>query len=228
MSIGFRAYFEIPRPDTTIILSFAGLPVANIADNMNRMYCVDSAIRSLNGLPLLGPAYTVKVCPGDNLVIHKALHRAKPGDILVIDGGGYTERSLIGEIVVRQSIAIGLGGWLIDGMVRDIEEIARLPMPVYARGVSPCGPYKNGPGEIGVPVCIGGQVVMPGDIIVGDQDGVVVVRSADAVELAELARRQNEREKKVLKDIANGIMDTGWIERFCEEKGLEVHDGPYL
>lgn len=222
MGIGFRAYRGITRPDRALIERFAGLPVANIADNMNRLYCVDAAIKSINGVPLLGCAFTVKTAPGDNLMIHKAMHMARPGDILVVDGGGYMERALIGEIMVTQSAVLGLGGWVLDGMIRDGDDIRGKSVPVYARGVIPRGPYKNGPGEINVPVCIGGQVVLPGDILVGDGDGIVVIRPEDAPALAQAAREQFQREQKTLEDVGNGIIDTGWIEESCAAKHLEI------
>lgn len=222
MAIGFRAYCCIKRPERALIDQFAGLPVANIADNMNRLYCVDTAIKPVNAIPLLGCAFTVKTAPGDNLMIHKAMHMAQPGDILVIDGGGYLERALIGGIMVNQSVTLKLGGWVLDGAVRDSCDMQSLPVPVYARGVTPSGPYKNGPGEINVPVCIGGQVVLPGDILVGDADGIVVIHPEDAPALAQAAQAQFLREEQTVRDVRNGRIDTGWIEQACTAKNLEI------
>ena len=222
MAIGMRMYGAPRRPAREWIEAFRDVPVANIADNMNRLYCVDTAIKPMNRGRLLGCAYTVKAPAGDNLMIHKALHSAAPGDILVVDGGGYSGRALIGGIMLNQSATRGLGGWLIDGVVRDRDEVEASDMPLYARGYQPNGPYKNGPGEINVPVCVGGQVVLPGDIIVGDADGVVIIHPWDAVELARKARAQKEREANVLVDVHNGILDTEWIERFCADKQLEI------
>lgn len=222
MSIGFRAYRSIVRPERKLIEAFSGIPVPNIADHMNRLYCIDTAIKPMNKGKLLGCAYTVKTAPGDNLMIHKAMHMAMPGDILVVDGGGYMERALIGGIMANQSVVLKLGGWLIDGVVRDREEIESLNIPLYGRGYNPRGPYKNGPGEINVPVCIGGQVVMPGDIIVGDADGVVIVRPQDAEKLAVDALNHMYDEAKTLADIHNGIIDTAWIEKSCKDRNLEI------
>lgn len=222
MAIGFRVCHSIKRPEESLIRLFEGLPVANIADNMNRLYCVDAAIKSLNGLPLLGCAFTVKTAPGDNLMIHKAMHLARPGDIMVVDGGGYPNRALIGGIMAAQSVSLHLGGWVLDGAVRDRADMRAQPIPVYARSVIPSGPYKNGPGEINVPVCIGGQVVLPGDILVGDEDGIVVIRPEDAPTLAEAARAQFLRERKTFQDIQAGIIDTAWIEEACAAKNLEI------
>lgn len=222
MAIGFRAYRGVKRPARALIEQFAGLPVANIADNMNRLYCVSAAIKSINGIPLLGCAFTVKTAPGDNLMIHKAMHMAQPGDILAVDGGGYLERALIGGIMVNQSITLKLGGWVLDGAVRDGADMRSLPIPVYARGTVPSGPYKNGPGEINVPVCIGGQAVLPGDILVGDADGIVVIHPEDAPALARAARAQFLREERTVRDVRSGIIDTGWIEQSCTAKNLEI------
>ena len=224
MAVGFRAYRSITRPDPRLIEAFRGIPVPNIADHMNRLYCVDTANKPMNKGRLLGCAYTVKTAPGDNLMIHKAMHMAQPGDILVVDGDGYMERALMGGIMANQSISLGLGGWLIDGVIRDKDEIEELNIPLYARGYNPRGPYKNGPGEINVPVCIGGQVVLPGDIIVGDADGVVVIRPEDASLLAKERRAHQLGEEKTLENVRKGVLDTEWIEKSCREKQLEIID----
>lgn len=218
--IGFREFTDIRRPAPELIRRFAGIPVANIADNMNRIYCVDAAIKPYNDKPLLGPAFTVKVPMGDNLMFHRALDLAQPGDVLVIDGAGGLERSLCGEIMMRYAMSRGLGGFLLDGCIRDVSAVRELDLPVFARGVTPQGPYKFGPGEINVPVCIGGIAVLPGDIVIGDADGVVVVRPEDAPQLAELARKHNAGEEKTFRQIANGSFDHSWVESTLTQKGL--------
>lgn len=220
-SVGFRIFPEPKRPSKELMELFRGLPVANIADNMGRLYCVDTAIRNLNGRMMLGPAFTVKACPGDNLMIHKAMQLAKPGDVIMVDGNGYMERSLAGDIMMTNAVKLGFGGFVFDGAIRDIDGIEKLSVPVYARGVQPRGPYKNGPGEINVPVCIGGQVVMPGDIVVGDLDGIVVIRPNDAEEVAALAKAQFKKEEQAMKDIAAGTFDVAWIDKALNEKGAK-------
>lgn len=156
------------------------IPTANIADAQERL----GVPRNINPIGLdsrlVGLAYTVQTRPGDNLFVHKALDRAAAGDILVIDGGGDTSRALIGDLIALKARHNGIAGFVIDGAVRDAVEIAALGVPVFAAGVTPAGPYKHGPGRLGTPVAIGGVVVSPGDLIVGDSDGVVVVPAADA------------------------------------------------
>ena len=180
MSIGSRIYTKIDRPDPALLARLAKVPVANLDDNMGRLYAVDAGIRPMNQCPLCGPAFTVKCPSGDNLLFHHAMDLAQPGDILVISGIGGGDRSFSGEMMVQYAKMKKLGGFVIEGTVRDMDAYADAGFAVYARGIQPNGPYKNGPGEINVPVAIGGQAVMPGDILVGDADGIVVIPAADA------------------------------------------------
>jgi RraA family protein len=196
--INNRIYRTFDRPSRDIVLAFKGIPVANIADEMNRIACMDAGIRPYNRRPLLGVAFTVKSVANDNLMFHKAISMAQPGDIIVINGEGSLSHSMCGEFMYRAAIARGIEGFIVDGAVRDLDALETLDLSVYARGAQPNGPYKNGPGEINVPVCVGGQVVEPGDIIVGDLDGVVVIKKDDAPELAARARRKLEEERASL------------------------------
>ena len=223
--VGFREWKSIKtRVDKALLLRFADIPVPNIDDNMGRLYAVSSAIRPYNTARLLGQAFTVKAPQGDNLMFHRALDLAQPGDILVVDGMGGTDRALCGEVMIQYAIQRGLGGFLIDGCVRDSEAIARLDFPVYARGLNPNGPYKNGPGEINVPVSIGGIAVLPGDIIVGDSDGVVVIRPEDAEAVAEKAEAHNRMEERMFKQIADGTFDHGWVDGAMAANKVESRD----
>lgn len=217
--IGFRE-FPINRPAAELVKLFKDLPVANIADNMGRIYCVDGAIKPFNKARLLGTAFTVKAPLGDNLMFHRALDLAQPGDIIVVDAAGGMERSLCGEIMMSYAISRNLGGFLIDGCIRDVDAARESDFPIFARGVTPQGPYKNGPGEINVPVCIGGIAVLPGDIIVGDSDGVVVIRPEDAVELAMKAKKHNDSEAVTFNQIADGTFDHSWVESALKAKGF--------
>lgn len=190
-NVGFRIFSEIERPDPELVKKFEGIPSSNINDEMNRLYCMCAAISPLNHVEsMVGTAFTVKAPMGDNLMFHKALDMAKPGDIVIVDGAGAMDRSLAGEIMMTFAAGKGLAGIVVDGAVRDLDGIERCPMPVYARGITPQGPFKNGPGEIGVPVCCGGIVVFPGDIIVGDADGIVVIRPSDAGEVLRCAQKK--------------------------------------
>ncbi len=222
-NLGFQIHTEINRPDRALIEAFSGIPVANIADNLNRICCVDSSIRPYNKAPLLGCAFTVRATMGDNLLFHKALDMAKPGDVLVIAGGGTLKRSYCGAIMASYAKSLGLAGFMIDGCIRDVEEIGKMDFPVYAKGVMPDGPYKNGPGEINVPVSFAGQVICPGDILVGDQDGVVVIRPTEAEEVLEKAKKQLESENVTLAGIAAGKgLPRPWVEKLLSEKGVDI------
>jgi RraA family protein len=223
-NVGFRIYSKIARPDANLVKQFAGIPVANIADNMNRTSCIAARIRPFNGVPLLGPAFTIKTRPGDNLMMHKAMDMAAPGDVLVIDGQGDTSNAMTGELMVMWMIQRRLGGLIVDGAVRDCATLRQMSMPVYAAGVSPRGPYKDGPGEINVPISCGGVVVKPGDILVGDADGVVVIDPADAPEILAKAKATVAKEAEIAEEIKNGRWDRSWVDKVLEDKGCEVID----
>lgn len=189
-NVGCRIFDNIRRPSHELIDKFKGIPSSNINDEMNRLYCMHEYIRLLNprnSVQLLGVAFTVKVPQGENLMFHRALDMAQPGDVIVVDGGSGVNRALCGELMMTLAAYRGIAGVIIDGCIRDLDGIETLTMPVYARGVTPQGPWKNGPGEINVPVSCGGQVVLPGDILVGDRDGIVVIRPEDAAYVAEKA-----------------------------------------
>lgn len=163
-------------------------------------------IRLLNpdkAKPLLGTAITVRVPIGDNLFFHQALDMAQPGDVIVVDGGSGCNRSLAGEIMLRFACMKSLAGIVVDGCLRDLDGIETLEMPVYAKGITPQGPFKFGPGEINTPVACGGQVVFPGDILVGDKDGVVVIRRQDASEVADAAQKKKAGEDKTFNLMQN-------------------------
>ena len=223
-NVGLRIYNKIDRPSKELIESFAGLPVANIADMMNRMFCINARIRPMNAAPLLGPAFTIKCRPGDNLLLHKALDMAQPGDILIVDAQGDMSNSIMGELMVLWAIKRKLGGFIVDGAIRDIGSIKNMNIPVYAAGITPAGPYKDGPGEINVPVVCGGVVVHPGDIIVGDEDGVVVIRPEDAPELLKKTQAKNLAEQKTMIEIENMAWDRAWVDKALQERGCEYVD----
>lgn len=221
---GFRIYTKVNRPSRGLVEKFADIPVANIADNMGRITCVDTAIKPFNKVKMVGTAITVKAPLGDNLMFHKAMEMGQEGDIIVVDGEGSMNHSLCGEIMMRYAMTKGIKGFVIDGCIRDVEALQELNFGVYARGVQPKGPYKNGPGEINVPVSIGGQVIKPGDILCCDLDGVVVIKPADAEYLLEQATKHNFMEQKKFVEIANGTLKKAWIDRELMEKGCEIID----
>lgn len=220
-NIGFRIVSDFVRPPAELVEGFRDIPVANISDNMGRIACLDTCIKPFNKTPLLGTAFTVKVAPGDNLMLHKAIDLAKPGDVIVVDGEGSTAHALMGEIMFRYAISRGITGFILDGCIRDVDSLSNLDFPVYAKGVNPKGPYKNGPGEINFPISCGGQVIRPGDILVGDSDGVVVIRPEDANEILMKASAQNVQEVQAFKNILNGTFDRAWVDEFLQAKGCE-------
>jgi RraA family protein len=144
-------------------------------------------------------------------MIHRAFDFCRPGDVLVIDGGGELTQALMGDIMSSYAESIGIVGLVIDGAIRDVASLRSRDFPVYARGVTHRGPYKNGPGEINVPVTVGGMVVCPGDIIVGDEDGVLAIAQADAADVIERARQTEQKEAQALRSIAEGTFDRSWI-----------------
>lgn len=226
---GNRVYTRINRPAADLVEGFRGLATPNIADNMTRMFCADSAICPvLPGMTLCGPAFTVKVSPGDNLFIHKALDMALPGDILVVDGQGDLTNSLIGEIMVRYAARRGIGGLVLDGTMRDYDGIAALAkLPVFSRGYTPMGPYKNGSGEINTIISCGGAVVRPGDIVVGDADGVVFVPRQDAEAVLAATRAISAKERQIFADIENDRYDRTWVDEKLRQLGTQIIDDCY-
>jgi len=224
MSIGCQIIRDFPRPDPELVELFRDLPVANIDDNMERTAAVDSAIVPLGKGQLLGTAFTVRVAQGDNLMLHAAMDLAKPGDVILIDAGGFTERAIFGELMATYCKIRGVRGIVCDGAVRDAESLAAMEnFPVYAKAVTPNGPYKNGPGEINVPIVIGGKVVYPGDIVVGDSDGVLFIRPEHAVQLAEATRAVGQKEAAIMKNILEkGTYIRPWVEDLLKKINCEI------
>jgi len=170
--------------------------------------------RCHRGRKLVGTAFTVKTRPGDNLPIYHALPLLRSGHVLVIDGGGDLANALIGDLILTYLLQRGCAGVVIDGVVRDSAAFAQADFPCYARGISHRGPYKNGPGALNVPVAIAGQVVNPGDIVVGDEDGVVTFPQSDAERLLEAARRSAAKEEAIRAEILTGRVEQSWLAPF--------------
>ena len=219
-NIGFRILPMPVRPPGKLVRALAAMVTAHLSDNMNRMVAGGAALRPMHrGGKLCGPAFTVKVAPGDNLMVHKAIDAAAPGDVIVVDAGGEVTYAIIGDIMSSLAEKRGVAGFVIYGAIRDSAEIRARRFPVYACGVTHRGPYKNGPGEINAPIALGGMVVHPGDIIVGDADGVVAVPLAHAAEVLALGKAQLARETATLKAIAKGKIDRRWV-----DESLRQHD----
>ncbi len=199
---------------------FRGVPTSQIGDAMHRMNGTTGLRRFHGAAQLLGFAHTVRVRAGDNLLIYKALETIRPGEVLVVDGEGDCARALVGEIIKELAKARGAAGLVIDGALRDVTALAADDFPCYARGVSLKGPYKNGPGEVGVTASIGGMVVAPGDILVGDADGIVAFSPTDARRLAIAVAEIARAEERMLASIQSGTYDFGWVEHAMVKAGL--------
>ncbi len=222
---GFRIKKNFERPSQEIIDKFAKLPVANIGDAMNRMSCMKSRVRPLNKTPLCGPAFTVRARACDVLLMHKSLDLAKPGDVIVVDVQGDTTYAIPGELMAEWARDKGIKGFIVDGCVRDLDTLSEMKdFAVYAAGINPNGPMKVGGGEIGFPISCGGIVVNPGDIIVGDQDGIAVISPQDADVVYEKAHANFVRESKIKEDIKAGTWDRKWIDEALEQYGCEFVD----
>ncbi|MCM2292599.1 RraA family protein [Allorhizobium sp. BGMRC 0089] len=193
------------QADPALLEGFRTAATAVISDNLQRLPGVAGLQPYHNhGGVMVGTAFTVKTRPGDNLAIHKALEHVRPGDVIVVDGGGDLNRALIGEIMVNIAIWKKAAGLVIDGAIRDVGAIAGLGLPCFARSVIHKGPYKDGPGEINVPVSVGGMVIQPGDIVVGDEDGVVAFPQDIAAELLNAVKAQEAREAEMIRSIHEG------------------------
>jgi regulator of RNase E activity RraA len=230
---GFRIRNHVHRLDPTLIAGFGAFDTPAISDRMNRLYTMAPGIRNLTDdrLRILGPACTVKVYPGDNLMVHKALDIAQPGDVVVVDTSRSTMTAVLGDLVSTKARHRGLAGFVVDGLVRDLPAIRALgDFPVYACGVTPTGPLHRGPGEINYPVCAGGIVVEPGDIIVGDLSGVVVVPQEIAGELLNRLHASVVKESDYARAVAQGDFSNDWVDALLDESGLVPNgqraDGP--
>jgi RraA family protein len=221
--IGFQIRKRIRKVDAATVSSFRELPVANISDSMSRMTAAGAKLRPMHAAGVLaGPALTVKTRPGDNLMVHKALDIADPGDVIVVDGGGDLTNSLIGEMMTAHAQYRGIAGIVIFGAIRDYDTIHTGTFPVFAAGVTHRGPYKDGPGEINVPIAIDGMVIEPGDLIVGDGDGLLCVPFAHTADVYKAAHAKREAEIKQLAAIKQGKSDRAWVDATLQRLGCQI------
>lgn len=221
--IGFQIGQRVRKVDAATASRFRGLPVANISDSMARMTAGGARLRPMHaGGALSGPALTVKTRPGDNLMIHKALDIADAGDVVIVDGGGDLTNALIGEMMVAHAQARGIAGIIIHGAIRDYDTIHAGTFPVFAAGVTHRGPYKDGPGEINTAIAIDGMVIEPGDLIVGDGDGVLCVPFALTEEIYKATKAKNDAETKQLAAIREGRSDRSWVDATLQRLGCKV------
>ena len=223
---GFSIRKSIDRPSEDLIAKFRNYRVPDISDVLNRMYTMRPDIKKISGPDkiLVGPACTVRGHAGDNLMIHKSLDIAQPGDIVVIDTNGSYKNAALGELIVWKARSRGISGFIVDGMIRDLPGITKYNFPVYARGLSPVGPLHNGPGEINNNISCGGIVVQPGDIIVADTNGIVVVRKNTAEDTFSRVQSHCERMGPYWADVEKGIFSNDWIDKILEERNCSFED----
>lgn len=222
---GLRIRAGIERVDPDLVSAFGRFDTPAVSDLMNRLYTMVPAIHNLTDpeLRLCGPACTVKVYPGDNLMVHKALDIAQPGDVIVVDASSSSLTAVLGDLISTKARHRGIAGFVVDGLIRDLPAIRALKdFPVFARGVTPIGPLHRGPGEINHAVSCGGIVVQPGDLVTADLNGVVVVRREVAGEILERLLARAEAEADYVAAVARGEFSNSWVDQTLSEAGVSI------
>jgi len=224
---GFRIRERIDRPDASEIEPLRSFDTPAISDLMNRLYAMVPEIKCLTDTPpILGPACTVKVYPGDNLMVHKSLDVAESGDVVVVDTSASPLTAVLGDLISTKARHRGIAGFVVDGLVRDLPEIRELgDFPVFARGTTPIGPLHRGPGEINFPISAGGIVVNPGDVVVGDLNGVVVVPRELLGELIRRLEGRSTTEAEYRAAVARGEFSNAWVDDMLSDSAVEIADG---
>lgn len=221
MTAAAFAIHPAPAPAAADLLgAFRQVATPHISDNLQRLSGVVGLRAFHRGAKLVGTALTVKTRPGDNLLIYKALMGASAGHVLVVDGGGDTANALVGELIMLYAQQRGCAGIVIDGAVRDAAAFRDADFPCYARAAIHRGPYKTGPGAVNVPVCVGGQIVQPGDIVVGDEDGLVTFAPSEAPRLLQAIEQTARFEAAIKAEIANGKVEQSWLAKALGPHGL--------
>lgn len=214
------------RASADYVAKFAQVPVACVSDVMLRTEAAGPRLRPMHaGGVLCGPAFTVKTRPGDNLLIHKAIDLAQPGDVIVIDAGGELTNALMGEMMLAYCEKRGFAGVVANGAIRDSAYVKAHAFPVYAAGITHRGPYKNGPGSLNVPIAIDGMIIEPGDLVIGDEDGLVSVPFAMLETVYADASKKAATEAKQLDAILSGAYgpnDRKWVDKAFAEAGYQV------
>lgn len=220
---------DIERVDPGIVQQASQFPSSILADVAGRRGALSGRIAALSpAMKFAGPALTVEVRPGDNLMIHAALAVARPGDVIVVDGKGDLSSALMGEIMSQQAVALGVVAVVIDGAVRDAEAIRELGFPMYAAGLNPNGPTKNVAGRLNHPISIGGVTVKPGDLVVGDGDGVTVIEREKAAAMLPLAAEKVAAETRRIADIrSRKALRPGWLDVALRTAGV-IQEGETL
>lgn len=222
---GFRVRHQGDRLPSDLVEAFGTFETPDVSDLLNRLYTMSVAIRPLTPETsrVAGLACTVKVFPGDNLMVHKALDLAGPGDVIVVDASASHMTAVLGDMIANKAAHRGIAGFVIDGLIRDLPGIREMgSMPVFARGVTPIGPLHRGPGEVNYPVSCGGIVVNPGDVIVGDDNGVVVVPQQVAKSTLDLLNERREREAGYVEAVKRGEFSNAWVDKVLAGGGMHL------
>lgn len=221
---GFRIRKNIHRPEREVVTGLSMFETPVISDLMNRLYTMCPSISNMTAadLKIAGPACTVKVYPGDNLMVHKALDLAKPDDVIVVDAAGSQMNAVLGDLVSTKARHRRIKGFIVDGYIRDLPGIMALNFPVFARGVTPIGPLHRGPGEINFPIQCGGIVVNPGDIVIGDLNGVVVIPQEIASSLLKRLQDRKEAEAAYYAAVSRGEFSNDWVDKLLAESQCEI------
>lgn len=204
-----------PLPDPALLARVATLETSLISDVFGR-WAGTTGLKPVAGLKpgqvVVGPAFTVRTRPGDNLVVHKALDLVRPGEVLVIAAGGRDDRAILGGLMGQYATSRGVAALFVDGAVRDRTALESLAPPVFAIGLNHLGPYKDGPGELRCPVSLGGIAVEDGDLMIGDEDGIAVIPRARVDEIVGLAEAKRLAEAQEAEAISRGSWDRAWID----------------
>ena len=231
MSVGKRIYLKRNLPDAELLKEFEKIPASNVADCMERICAMNPRIKLISSPKkeiVAAPAYTVKVRGGDNLALHAALTFCGEGDMIVVSNEEESNRALIGEVMMTfLKYEKKVAGIIIDGPIRDIGELSGWDFPIYCTGSTPAGPFKNGPGEINVPIACGGISVNPGDIILADADGVIVIPLKDAKDILPAAKEYMKKDSAKVIAAKEGRANRAWVERELTDKNFEIIDDIY-
>ncbi|MBY0268090.1 MAG: RraA family protein [Burkholderiales bacterium] len=216
---------RIERTAPELVKAASALPAAILADVYGRRGTLHGRITPLSPtMKVAGPAITVEVRPGDNLMIHAALAIAQPGDVIIVDGRADQTCALIGEIMTTQAQQAGLAGMVLDAAVRDVEALRSNGFPIFSVGANPAGPTKFVPGRVNWPISIAGVTVNPGDLVVGDADGVVIIERERVAEMIEAGRKKVADEQARIKGIHEGKLVPGWLNSALDAAGVRIED----
>ena len=231
MAIGNRIYLKRNLPEQEILTEFENYSTANVADCMNRLCAMNPRIKLISKptqKSVCAPAYTVKVRAGDNLALHVALTYCGEGDMIVVSNEEECTRALIGEIMMTfLRYTKKVAGIIVDGPIRDVGELGEWDFPIYCTGTTPNGPFKDGPGEVNVPVSCGGIVVAPGDVILADADGVVVIPLKDAKSILPKVKEYAQKDQAKVVSARQGKAKREWVDKLIVDKNFEIIDDVY-